>query len=1060
MKRYKILKLNAKRLLTYGCTAPIKQDNYSVQYKIDLDQHNIYTSLVEEMLVMENCALFDQFEILLEKEDEELEIRDWLLNELVIVDFASVYKNDDINKEIFVKAIIENGFIMKYQDQEVHMLPFDKSGNMTRKSRISFINAERIKVMNERLNIGIEFSKISVKLSKYYAYRGLYLSTAERIEDEALIITPKTLIVIDDYYYKEPYKTAVNVKSAEFDKVDKSKVIFTKTEATTEAIPVPYDGQGVICKEYAEIINTQLKNSKIHSFQIRLPFSKGMLHTVDFHKFYSEFDATYEDTEEYFITDAFGIERNVKEAKIIINKSMFKCFDWVKVACEKDQDPMEFYCNAIKKYNHALYVSGTDLPYGHSKLTHLSYQLLNTLALTEEQFNSLIDKHMSYVHNPIKYIDMCKGEVVDEDDEQEEGSKYDFPNWQRALLINPAFAKLPYVKNQLTNIQTSLMTKLLTGKLVVTGQTRYMARDIYYMLVNLIKDSELRYKLLDGKIFSYRFFLPQGKEQKLELISDRFCGFFRNPHLSRNEQGVLVPMIRNDKSGEVYLNQLNKFEEYFGHLTGIVLFGNESLEPMALGGADFDGDLTTIITDEDVVEAMKNGVYEINNEGWLAPKRKDSIPYLKIPTMKADKNTVPTLISFEQVNNTFSQKIGLISNASVAIGQYEYGTKGLLDIDLHCSDCTILTGLEIDAAKNGRHPDLSILKENKNVLKSNYLDFLKAFNRFKKKKYYHYNNLEMENDNDEYFLKLSDSDKIKYVEEKGTFINKLPIIYMKNLQPKLQVPKTPRNSYFVFDNIKVDVQTKIKAENECKEILDTYKFYSKMFSYIQSKFDDTDYDIIISSILEQQYDEKNAKEIKEKELPKIIRFLSKKITSYKAFGKIKKKVIDEEWYLLNLDEKKQFLKDNFDVELFSKIKWDILFHSYNGGYKLLWYIICDIGKGLVPKYGIIKKEFLEIMKKNKKEIPTKLYHPEWIDEWMINYIQNRDNTVQAQLYGLCLNGLKKVMDKYWGQSDVSVKINLLFKLTKQENLSAKLFWDCFEWKELEKYVNKENGDAK
>jgi len=109
------------------------------------------------------------------------------------------------------------------------------------------------------------------------------------------------------------------------------------------------------------------------------------------------------------------------------------------------------------------------------------------------------------------------------------------------------------------------------------------------------------------------------------------CGFFRSPHLSRNEQGVLAPLVKNKIYSQKFNNECETMDKYFGHLTGVVMFGNESLEPMALGGADFDGDLVCMITDEDVVDAIKAGAYKKDGDSRLDISRKKDMPYIKIP---------------------------------------------------------------------------------------------------------------------------------------------------------------------------------------------------------------------------------------------------------------------------------------------------------------------------------------------------------------------------------------------------------------------------------------------
>ncbi len=48
-----------------------------------------------------------------------------------------------------------------------------------------------------------------------------------------------------------------------------------------------FDGEGLISKEYAAVVDKAYCGKHIHtSFQIRLPYIKGMLHQVDFKDFF------------------------------------------------------------------------------------------------------------------------------------------------------------------------------------------------------------------------------------------------------------------------------------------------------------------------------------------------------------------------------------------------------------------------------------------------------------------------------------------------------------------------------------------------------------------------------------------------------------------------------------------------------------------------------------------------------------------------------------------------------------------------------------------------------
>ena len=61
-----------------------------------------------------------------------------------------------------------------------------------------------------------------------------------------------------------------------------------------------------------------------------------------------------------------------------------------------------------------------------------------------------------------------------------------------------------------------------------------------------------------------------------------------------------------------------------------------------------------------------------------------------------------------------------------------------------CEHCTLLTGLEIDAAKNGKHPNLDpILKDQTH--QNSYLTFLKKWKQLRSEENYYFSNLTFKN---------------------------------------------------------------------------------------------------------------------------------------------------------------------------------------------------------------------------------------------------------------------------------------------------------------------------
>lgn len=863
---------------------------------------------------------------------------------------------------------------------------------------------------------------------------GLYLSTARRIDFQEFEITPETLIIVDDQINNVIVPYQKNVPIYEGILQENHSVEFRKINVAFQDINVPYDGQGIMSPACADEIVRFIGGAEINSFQIRLPFAKGMLHRVDFPCFLAENDQKWNENGPYNIQDVFDIERDLKKAQIIMTKSMFKCFQWLQSQC-KSGDPMKYYCNKLKEYRHTLYVSSTDLPYGKSLVTHTSYQLLNTLALNENQFKALIEKNLRYARNPIEYLKMTQGYCVDEEDKTNCG----YTNWQRTVILNPAFAKLPYIKQQLKNTQTAIMTKIALGKLIVSGQTRFMARDLFSMVLNLIASKEIKVSLAKNKIFSYRFYLPQGIEgdtprNTMNLKYDQYCGFYRSPHLSRNEQVLLAPIV-----GE-WAKMLHK---YFGHLTGIVMVGNESIEPMALGGADFDGDLVSVITDENVVNAMKESNYTppAAPDNPLDIYRKDDMPYISIPSVEEEEKEIPETIPYKQIKDTFSNKIGLISNASIAIGQFQYGTKKDFLTDLKCEACTVLTGLEIDAAKNGVHPDLSQLLENEQIRTCGYLTFKKKFEQLRKKEGYHFNQLVCEKKDKKYTLKLKVKEKregFSYEAEEGTYINQLPIVFMENLNIKLELPKASKEM-FQFDTAEVDMD----FQEQCQQILDAYTYYKGLFDYVCDVGNKKNYgESNLKRMLVRQYDSSRVEKILAENVPEILRSLE--ISSYNDKKAWEKRIVESRWMFMNREEKKDFLKKR--ITGFNEAAWEIVLNPYLHGYKILFYLVGMAGQDFKPNYDTIRNKYDE----QRQSVPLKTILE--IEKRIKEFYYHKISGVTTDIFKICLSELKEVVRT--SKLSEERKIFSLFELTKKEKFKAKFFWDCFAWEELEPYIVK------
>ena len=728
----------------YGYDANMGRGNYPMIHdwsgKKELEeQAEVEEKLKEEL---EEKLKEELDEKLKEELDEELKIKlkeefENKLNELKIIP----------KRARWLALFFEKGFDLTFEDKKtIHFVPFDKSGNMSRHSKMTFLDAALSDEMEKRVCLDIDFTKIKISLSKYYAYRGLLLTDGRRISTgENIILDEKHVIVLDDDNHGIDGVHIVTNKNDQYPIVSFEEKKNAKIEVNA------FDGEGLIAPDYAEAINEQLvgKNEeKATSFQIRLPFGKGMLHQVDFQQFYEDQGIRVSETT---IKDTFGIERALEPVRIILTKSMLKCTGWLKDFCKLDEnetkwdqykatdgkvDPMKYYFSKMKEYDHSLYIGNTNLNLSDSWQVKLNYQFLNTLDISKEDINKeesnkeeknrkegiseediriLLKKHYAKAKEAgegtkksIKHVITDLPSEEQEQENEERGMLETDTTWKYALRRNPDFLIDKKIRNSCSKQEDAMIKDGGVGRIVVSGTMRYLSGDLLGLLIHSIKSmkleeptkSDITRTLEQNILYEDKFYLPINEKESIKLKGSNYYGLLRSPHLSRNEQVAMRPF------------RSTYYDDYFKHLRGVLMVAYNSTAPMALGGADFDGDYVKLIVDPFICRAILSGTYYKNKEGNY--KRKLPIPVIRgwgsnISNLEDDKSARAKKL-YKLIDTTFDNRVGLISNLAISYGAKEYSYKqtgkekpGQIS---ECVKCTILTGLEIDAAKNGARPKL------------------------------------------------------------------------------------------------------------------------------------------------------------------------------------------------------------------------------------------------------------------------------------------------------------------------------------------------------------------
>ena len=651
--------------------------------------------------------------------------RNALTNELLYLNFSATLSSANPLTADGARQLLEEGLSLRLAPnaEPVHFVPFDKSGSMSRTNRICFLRAEHKAAMDKRLML--DMAGFTVNLSKMYAYRGLYLSDAVRVS--GLDLNEDTVIVLPDKIVKK--QKAVPVLTAEAEKPDKPDLWNTKTAEQKPEINA-FDGEGFVSPAWAKQLASAAGARGATSFQVRMPLVKGMLHQVDWSAFFDqELDCAGTVLE---VTDAFGFRRDLRKAQILLTESMFKCGSWLRKVCDtEDQrllaqdrdrqdriDPMAYYFDRFRRYQHGLYISNTDKSVtSNTGWTRLNYQFLNPLALQSGDLEALAKQHFERLEALRQDAGLAAAEAVEQDDPDPEQAPEEDRSplvssgsaWAMALLKNPDFCTDRTVKQMAESLYLARLKDTAEGKLLSRGCCRFLSGDLLGLLYTTAKRSWLNgVKLLecradqlkavgDARLAESKFYLPGVGR----LNPKRTYPLLRNPHLSRNEECALYPLVPNERAkrpvGRLY-------QTYFSHLTGVVMIAQNTLTAMALSGADFDGDLVKVFFDPVINNAICREVYDDEMP------RSRRLPVVVIPALSAANRTIPEKVDPDTIKDTFNSRVGHLSNLAFKFGEAEYW-RGEEQFQNRAAECTILTGLEIDAAKTGRHPDLETIED-------------------------------------------------------------------------------------------------------------------------------------------------------------------------------------------------------------------------------------------------------------------------------------------------------------------------------------------------------------
>lgn len=684
---------NLSEEATLNCvspSAPETQDDCALFYQImcelrgeDFVPHGIMTDLADILIFLDFSRIFDRKPTQKKYRDMQKQAEDMFRPEGITLDFG------------------RGGY---------RYVAFERSASMGRNSRLSFIREDFYAPVKERIQLGMQIGLC--QLSKLYAYNGLMLTSGTRIEDKSIWDAAR-VIVVDN-----PVSVVHNadIVTVEDDGTENPMRRYHRVKTLANVEVTEFDGEGLISREHADFIDRFYCGKHLHSsFQIRMPYIKGVVHEVDYKAFFRELGVGE-------ITDIWGTVHPIDRVDLILTKSMFKGFGWMR----DNGLSWPEYLDRCREYRHALYISGVG-QVNPSKYTELNYQFLTTAAIRPEEFRPA-DLPLGWDHTPeddprdwiTKSTESEYYHTVADAEyrlwhftsalERESAGSKDIL-WAKVLTKNPLFLNEPVFTKELDAQAEKVLKQYAVGRLITLGDVRYLSGDLLRLLHLLVRDridSGLSVHLTreclgEGEVYAPCAAYPE---------SDRYT-LLRNPHIARNEEAVA------EKPREIgYFRQ-----KYLSHLNYVVMVNSRTLIPERLGGADFDGDPVRTVADP-----LMNACVARNYGGNSYDFYSAQIPVLKIPAAEPlIRDAEDWQARFETVRSTFDTRIGQICNAAFdrSIVAYDEsldaGERKQLEEETEVLE--ILTGLEIDSAKSGVKPELSEYLSRRVVSRSPFLKY-------------------------------------------------------------------------------------------------------------------------------------------------------------------------------------------------------------------------------------------------------------------------------------------------------------------------------------------------
>ena len=563
---------------------------------------------------------------------------------VVNVKFNFIYKTEN-GKTVKIRQLREYFYENGFHIDGIHYVRYKRSAGRSREGKCLFIDERLYKAMAKWSECGL---KPKMNLASWESYKALSLSSIKgtvKIPLEGILFVPD---------YKSTFTDEVI-------SVEVQDGALTAAHKQTEISNDIWDGESLLDES---VFRGNYADK--HMLLLRNKFFKSCAFRTKLQKWFQDKNITLEELKSRgFVTFATDINQIV----MVTTPNSLKYLKFAGGFTERN----------IRKWmeniNDTFGVVKWDkcTRFFHGKMVQSSYQLLNTLGLTETQAAELLQPSIDYISLLRKDVDFMRYHFTDAFAREKDDEEPVRPDGlaDRADVIFTLMHKCSHFDetelyaNFRNDVVKSLKERLKRGHILLNGTNATLFGNGPELL-KYIAGEEIISELHSGQTYCKRF------ADKTKLL----CA--RSPHITMGN----LYSAENNMQGEIW--------NYFDLGENIVCVNaiEENIQ-QRLNGCDYDSDTMLLTDDKLLVET--------------AEKYKDlfKVPVCKIETAKKENQTLPELD-----HDTSNNKIGEIVNLSQKLNSLIWDKihKGeseekIKEIYGDVCKLAVLSGLEIDKAK-------------------------------------------------------------------------------------------------------------------------------------------------------------------------------------------------------------------------------------------------------------------------------------------------------------------------------------------------------------------------